>query len=73
MCRRCWSLRIEPGGARCRMSERDQLTQLYHKLREQELSHDAAIRMLLARVFVTPAFLYRGEHAQPGHGRDTGE
>ena len=47
-------------------SERDQLTQLYHKLREQELSHDAAIRMLIARVFVTSAFLYRGEHAQPG-------
>jgi len=47
-------------------SDREQLTQLYHKLREQELSHDAAIRMLLARVFVTSAFLYRGEHAQPG-------
>ena len=47
-------------------SERDQLMQLYHQLREQELSHDAAIRMLLARVFVTSAFLYRGEHAQPG-------
>jgi hypothetical protein len=30
------------------------------------LSHDAAIRMLLARVLVTPAFLYRGEHALPG-------
>jgi len=47
-------------------SEREQLTKLYEKLREQELSHDAAIRMLLARVFVTSAFLYRGEHAQPG-------
>ena len=47
-------------------AERDQLTKLYRKLREQELSHDAAIRMLLARVFVTSAFLYRGEHAQPG-------
>ena len=47
-------------------SERDQLKQLYQKLREQELSHDAAIRMLLARVFVTSAFLYRGEHAQAG-------
>ncbi len=47
-------------------SERVQLTKLYQRLREQELSHDAAIRMLLARVFVTSAFLYRGEHAQPG-------
>ncbi len=47
-------------------TEGEQLTQLYHKLREQELTHDAAIRMLIARVFVTPAFLYRGEHAAPG-------
>jgi hypothetical protein len=46
--------------------ERTQLTRLYHRLREQELSHDAAIRLLIARVFVTPAFLYRGEQAQPG-------
>jgi hypothetical protein len=47
-------------------AERTQLTRLYQRLREQELSHDAAIRMLIARVFVTPAFLYRGEQAQPG-------
>lgn len=47
-------------------TEREQLTHLYHKLREQELSHDASIRLMLARVFVTSAFLYRGEHAQPG-------
>ncbi|HQX54260.1 MAG TPA: DUF1592 domain-containing protein, partial [Planctomycetaceae bacterium] len=47
-------------------TEKEQLTKLYHRLREQELSHDAAIRALLARVFVTSAFLYRGEHAQPG-------
>jgi hypothetical protein len=47
-------------------SEKEQLTLLYRKLRDQELSHDAAIRMLIARVLVTPAFLYRGEHAGPG-------
>lgn len=46
--------------------EAGQLRALYRKLRDQELSHDAAVRMLLARVLVTPAFLYRGEHAQPG-------
>jgi hypothetical protein len=46
--------------------EAGQLRNLYQKLREQELSHDAAVRMLLARVLVTPAFLYRGEHALPG-------
>ena len=47
-------------------AEQEQLTALYHRLREQELSHDGAVRMLLARVLVTPAFLYRGEHAEPG-------
>ena len=47
-------------------AEKTQLTRLYHKLKEQELTHDAAIRMLLARVLVTPAFLYRGEHASAG-------
>ena len=47
-------------------TEQDQLTALYHRLREQELSHDAAVRMLLSRVLVTPAFLYRGEHAEAG-------
>jgi hypothetical protein len=47
-------------------AEAEQLRSLYQKLREQELTHDAAVRMLLARVLVTPAFLYRGEHALPG-------
>ncbi|MFO1000070.1 MAG: DUF1592 domain-containing protein [Planctomycetaceae bacterium] len=46
--------------------EAEQLRNLYQKLRAQELSHDAAVRMLLARVLVTPAFLYRGEGALPG-------
>ena len=39
---------------------------LYHKLRTQELPHDAAIRMLLARALMAPAFLYRGEKSAPG-------
>jgi len=47
-------------------TERVQLTNLYAKLRGQELSHEAAVRMLIARVLVTPAFLYRGEHASAG-------
>ncbi len=42
---------------------------LYEKLREQELPHDAAVRMLLARVLVTPAFLYRGEQPSAGTER----
>lgn len=47
-------------------AETDQLKRLYTSLREQDLSHDGAIRTLLARIFVSSAFLYRGEHAQPG-------
>ena len=47
-------------------SEQAALRALYQKLRVQDLSHDAALRMTLARVFVSPAFLYRGELAAPG-------
>jgi len=39
---------------------------LYDALRKQDLAHEDAIRQLLARVFVSPAFLYRGENAAPG-------
>ncbi len=42
-------------------TEKTQLTSLYQRLREQGLTHDAAIRMMIARIFVTPAFLYRSE------------
>jgi hypothetical protein len=47
--------------------EQDELRALYRKLRAQELPHDAAIRMTLARVFVAPGFLYKFE--QPGSGK----
>src|SRR5205814_758844 len=46
--------------------ERSSLRGLYQKLRAQELPHDAALRMTLARVLVSSAFLYRGEMAAPG-------
>ena len=46
--------------------EKEELHGLYHKLRTEELSHDEAIRFMLARVFVAPAFLYRLEKAPPG-------
>lgn len=39
---------------------------LYQHLRRQQLTHDAALRMVLARILVAPAFLYRGEQAPPG-------
>lgn len=41
--------------------ERQKLGQLYDKLRAHELSHQDAIRLVIARVLVSPAFLYRGE------------
>ncbi len=47
-------------------SERAELRQLYDKLRAQELPHEDAWRFTLARVFVSPAFLYRLERAAPG-------
>ena len=47
-------------------AETDELRGLYRKLREQELPHDEAIRLTLARVLVAPAFLYRAEKPRPG-------
>ncbi len=46
--------------------EANELRGLYRKLREQELPHDEAFCFTLARVFVSPAFLYRLEKASPG-------
>ena len=66
------------GGARVRRpcvppaahgGEQTELRSLYHKLRDQELPHDAAIRLTLARVLVAPAFLYRAETPGPGRLR----
>jgi hypothetical protein len=47
-------------------AEKEDLRILYQKLRQQELPHTTAVRMLIARVLVAPAFLYRGERAAPG-------
>lgn len=49
-----------------RDSETKELRALYDTLRKQELPHVAAVRQMLARVLVAPAFLYRGEKAAPG-------
>lgn len=46
-------------------AEEDELTALYAKLRKQELSHDDAVRLTLARVLVSPAFLYKLEKPGP--------
>lgn len=51
-------------------SERNSLNALYRTLRNQSLPHDEAVRLLIVRVFSSPAFLYRIE--QPGPGADPG-
>ncbi len=51
-------------------AEKDELRALYRKLRAEELPHDAAIRLTLARTLVAPAFLYRAE--KPGAGDKPG-
>lgn len=49
-------------------SETQRLRMIYDQFRQEELSHDEAIRLLLARILIAPAFLYRVE--QPGMGSD---
>ncbi len=46
-----------------------ELRGLYARLREQEIPHDEAFRMTLARVLVAPTFLYRIEKPGPGAGQ----
>ena len=47
-------------------AEKAGLRNTYQKIRDQEIAHDAAIRLTLARVLVAPAFLYRAEEPTPG-------
>lgn len=47
-------------------AESNELRDLYRQLRDDGLSHEEAFRLTLARLFVSPAFLYRLEAAPPG-------
>lgn len=47
-------------------AESDELRSFYRKLRGEELAHEDAFRLTLARVFVSPAFLYRAEESPAG-------
>lgn len=47
-------------------SEQSDLRSLYRKLREAEIAHDPSIRLTLARVLTSPAFLYRREEPPDG-------
>jgi hypothetical protein len=51
-------------------AEQAELRGLYRKLRAEEISHEDAIRLTLARTLVAPAFLYRIE--KPGAGDQPG-
>jgi hypothetical protein len=47
-------------------SDRDSLTRFYRSLRSAEITHEEAIRLTLARVLTSPAFLYRREVQSDG-------
>jgi hypothetical protein len=47
-------------------SESSELRGLYNRLRKQNVPHDEAIRLTLARILVAPAFLYKLEQPGPG-------
>ena len=47
-------------------SDEQDLRALYDRLRRQEMSHEEAFRLTLARVLVAPSFLYRIEHPVAG-------
>lgn len=47
--------------------EQQELRQLYARLRAQELPHEEAFRLTLARVLVAPAFLYKIEKPVAGN------
>lgn len=50
-------------------AESSALTALYRRLRSEEIPHEEAFRLTLARVLVAPAFLYRVEKPVPGAGQ----
>ncbi len=49
-----------------RDEESGPLRALYGKLRAEDIAHEDAVRLLLARVLVSPSFLYRAEEPGPG-------
>lgn len=47
-------------------AEKEELRSLYQQLRGEEIPHEDAVRLTLARVLVAPAFLYKAEKPGPG-------
>jgi hypothetical protein len=52
------------------IAETAELRGLYSRIRKQEIPHEDALRLTLARILVSPEFLYRVE--KPGPGTDSG-
>ena len=48
--------------------EKDRLRELYRRLRDEEMDHEEAFRLTLARMLVSAPFLYRLEEAPAGPG-----
>ncbi|MEC7566889.1 MAG: DUF1592 domain-containing protein [Planctomycetota bacterium] len=46
--------------------QEDQIRGLYAELRQNELDHDTSIRLVIARLLASPAFLYKLEEPGPG-------
>ncbi len=46
--------------------EKASLPALYERLRKQDMAHEEAVRLVLARLLTAPAFLFRIEEAAPG-------
>jgi hypothetical protein len=49
-----------------RAAEAAELRELYNRLRAEGMAHHEAFRFTLARIFISPSFLYRLEAAPPG-------
>jgi hypothetical protein len=47
-------------------AQEEELKELFRKLHEQELSHEDAVRLMIARVLIAPEFLYRAEIPSDG-------
>ena len=48
--------------------EKTDLRNLYNSLRKKDMTHEEALRLVLTRVLVSPAFLYRIEQPAAGRG-----
>lgn len=46
--------------------ERQAMKDLYSEMRKKDVAHDDTVRLLIARILTSPAFLYRGEDAGDG-------